>query len=44
MVSVLAIGPKFAGLYPAEDDGFLRLIEIHHIFLRRRSKSGGPLT
>jgi hypothetical protein len=32
MVSVLAIGSKFAGLYPAEDDGFLRLIEIPTIF------------
>jgi hypothetical protein len=27
VVSVLAIGPRFTGLNPDEDDGFLRVIK-----------------
>jgi proteasome assembly chaperone (PAC2) family protein len=41
-VSVLATGPKVRGFDP--DRGFLRVIKIHHHFLRRGSKAVGPMS
>jgi hypothetical protein len=49
LVACLPLDPRFAGSNPAEDDGFLRVIKIlvikirRHDFLRRGSEVVGPM-
>jgi hypothetical protein len=43
MVSVLAVGPTFAGSYRAEDDGFLWAKDPQRPCLRREVKPEAPV-